>query len=176
MENLKSEKRSALTLALFVTYLLALTWLILFKLQFSIAVMDEGRIINLIPLLGSFDHNGVIRFSEIIINILAFIPLGIYICMLKAPWSFVKKILTIVGLTFIFEIIQFIFAIGRADITDFLSNTLGGIIGIGIYALLSKVLNGRTNKVINVLAAIFTVLALLLVVLLVLSHRWVRIK
>ncbi|MDD4239069.1 MAG: hypothetical protein PHT62_11035 [Desulfotomaculaceae bacterium] len=70
--------------------------MILFKLQFSIAVMDGGRIINLVPLLGSFDNNGVIRFSEIRVNILAFIPLGIYICMLKAPWSFVKEILTIV--------------------------------------------------------------------------------
>jgi len=176
MENLKSGKRNTLTLVLFVIYLLALTWLILFKLQFSIAVMDEGRIINLIPLLGSFDGKGVIRFSEIRVNILAFIPLGIYIYMLKTQWSFVKKILTIVGLTFVFEIIQFIFAIGRADITDVLSNTLGGIIGIGIYALLSKVLKGRTNKVINVLAAVFTILALLLVALLLVSHRWVRIK
>ncbi|MFX4262501.1 VanZ family protein [Pelotomaculum propionicicum] len=176
MADIKSEKRNTLTLVLFAIYLLALTWLILFKLQFSIAVMDEGRIINLIPLLGSFDYNGVIRFSEIRVNILAFIPLGIYICMLKAPWSFVKKILTIVGLTLTFEIIQFIFAIGRADITDVLGNTLGGIIGIGIYALLSRVLKGRTNKVINVLAAVFTILALLLVALLLISHRWVRIK
>lgn len=176
MENLKLEKRNTLTLVLFVIYLLALTWLILFKLQFFIPIMNEGRIINLIPLLGSFDGKGVIRFSEIRVNILAFIPLGIYICMLKAPWSFVKKILTVVGLTFVFEIIQFIFAIGRADITDVLSNTLGGIIGIGIYALLSKVLKGRTNKVINVLAAVFTILALLLVALLLVSHRWVRIK
>jgi len=138
--------------------------------------MNEGRIINLIPLLGSFDDNGVIRFSEIRVNILAFIPLGIYICMLKAPWSFVKKVLTIIGLTFIFEIIQFIFVIGRADITDVLNNTLGGIIGIGIFALLSKVLKGRTIKVINVLAAVFTILALLLVAFLWVSHRWVRIK
>jgi len=88
----------------------------------------------------------------------------------------VKKILAIVGLTFVFEIIQFIFVIGRADITDVLSNTLGGVIGIGIYALLSKVLKGRTNKVINVLAAVSTILALLLVALLLVSHRWVRIK
>jgi len=176
MENLKLEKRNTLTFVLLVIYLLALTWLILFKLQFSIPDTDEGRIINLIPLLGSFDDNGIIRFSEIRVNILAFIPLGIYICMLKAPWSFVKKILTIVGLTFVFEIIQYIFAIGRADITDVLSNTLGGIIGIGIYALLSKVLKGSTNKVINVLAAVLTILALLLVALLLVSHRWVRIK
>lgn len=176
MENLKSEKCNTLALVLFVMYLLALTWMILFKLQFSIPYMNEERVINMIPLMGSFDDNGVIRFSEIRVNILAFIPLGIYIRMLNASWPFVKKILTIVGLTFAFEIIQFIFAIGRADITDVLSNTLGGIIGIGIYALLSKVLKGRTNEVINILAAVFTVLALLLIALLLISHRWVRIK
>lgn len=176
MAGIKPKKRNTLTLVLFAIYLLVLTWLILFKLQFSIPEMTEGRIINLIPLLGSFNDNGVIRFSEIRDNILAFIPLGIYICMLKAPWPFVKKVLTIIGLTFVFEMIQFIFAIGRADITDVISNTLGGIIGIGIYALLSKALKGRTNKVINVLAAVFTILVLLLVALLLISHRWVRIK
>lgn len=174
MIDIKSKKRNMLTLVLFAVYLLALTWLILFKLQFSIPDRKEGRIVNLIPLLGSFDDNGVIRFSEIRNNILAFIPLGIYICMLKAKWPFVKKLLAISGLTFVFEAIQFIFAIGRADITDVLSNTLGGIIGIGIYALLSRVLKGRTNKVINVLVAVFTILALLLVAFLLMSHRWVR--
>jgi len=61
---------------LFAVYLLALVWLVLFKLQFSIAVMDEGRVVNLIPLLGSFDDNGVIRFSEIRVNILAFHTFG----------------------------------------------------------------------------------------------------
>lgn len=176
MINIKSEKRNTLTLVLFAVYLLALVWLILFKLQFSIAVMDEGRIINLIPLLGSFDDNGIIRFSEIRVNILAFIPLGIYICMLKAPWSFAKKVLATVVLTLAFEITQFIFAIGRADITDVLSNTLGGVIGIGIYALLFKLMKGKTNKVLNVLAAVLTALAILFVVLLLVNHRWVRIK
>ncbi len=87
-----------------------------------------------------------------------------------------KKIFTIVSLTFVFEIIQFIFAIGRADITDVLSNTLGGIIGIGIYALLSKVLKGRTNKVLNVLAAVLTALAILFIVLLLVNNRLVRIQ
>lgn len=176
MENLNSEKRNILTLVLFVIYLLALTWLILFKLQFSIPNMNAGRVINLIPLLGSFGDNGVVRFSEIRINILAFIPLGVYICMLKAPWSFVKKMLTIIGFTFVYELIQYVFAIGRADITDVLSNTFGGIIGIGIYAVLSQVLRGRTDKVINVFAAAFTILALILVTLLLISHRWVRIR
>lgn len=174
--DIKSEKRNTLTLVLFVIYLLALTWLILFKLQFSIPVTKEGRVVNLIPLLGSFGDNGVIRFAEIRVDILAFIPFGIYICMLKVKWPFAKKVLATVVLTLAFEITQFIFAIGRADITDVLSNTLGGIIGIGIYALLSKVLKGRTNKVLNVLAAVFTTLALLLVALLLANHRWVIIR
>lgn len=176
MENLKSKRRNALTLVLFVIYLLILTWLILFKLQFSIPDRSEGRVINLIPFLGSFDGSGVIRFAEIRVNILAFIPLGIYVCMLKSKWPFVKKVLAIVALTLAFEIVQFIFAIGRADITDVLSNTLGGIIGIGVYALLSKILKGRANQVINGFAAVFTVLAVFLVALLLANHRWVMIR
>ena len=164
MIDIKSEKRNTLTLVLFAVYLLALAWLILFKLQFSVAVMDEGRVVNLIPFLGSFDDKGVIRFGEIRNNILAFIPLGIYIWMLKSKWSFAKRVLATVVLTLAFEITQFIFAIGRADITDVLSNTLGGVIGIGIYALLFKLMKGKTNKVLNVLAAVLTASAILYVV------------
>jgi len=176
LEDIKFEKRNTLTRVLFVIYLLALTWMILFKLQFSIPQMNDGRIINLIPFAGSFDSNGVIRFSEIRVNVLAFIPLGIYIGVLQTQWSFVKKLLAIVGLALAFEITQFMFAIGRADITDVLSNTIGGMVGIGIYTALSKILEGRTNKVISLLAAASTILALLLVALLLMSHRWVRIQ
>lgn len=96
--------------------------------------------------------------------------------MLKAKWPFAKKVLATVVLTLAFETTQFIFAIGRADITDVLSNTLGGVIGIGIYALLFKLMKGKTNKVLNVLAAVLTALAILFVVLLLVNHRWVRIK
>jgi glycopeptide antibiotics resistance protein len=76
--------------------------------------------------------------------------------MLKSQWSFTKKVLATVALTLAFEITQFIFAIGRADITDVLSNTLGGVIGIGVYALLFKLMKGKTNKVLNVLATVLT--------------------
>lgn len=176
MKNLELDKRHTLTLVLFATYLLALIWLILFKLQFSIPDTSGGRIVNFIPLLGSFGENGTIRFAEIRANILAFIPFGIYICMLETKRSFVKKTFVIAGSALAFEVVQFIFAIGRADITDLLSNTLGGLIGVGIYALLSKALRGRTNKVLNVIAAIFTVLAVFLVSLLLISHRWVTIR
>ena len=158
---MKSKKQNKLTIALLLVYILLLIGVILFKLPFNSAGTERIRVINLIPLYGSFDDNGVILFSEITYNILLFIPLGIYICMLKSGWPFMKKALMIIGLSLTFEVIQFIFAIGRTDITDILSNTLGGIIGIGIYALLFKTFKIKTVKIVNVLMLTITICVVL---------------
>lgn len=39
----------------------------------GIHYMNERRIVNLTPLRGTFDGKGVIRFSEISVNILAYL-------------------------------------------------------------------------------------------------------
>lgn len=173
---MKQGKRNTLTIVLLVIYLLVLTGIILFKLPFRYDEADRIREINLIPLMGSFDDNGVIRLSEIVGNILVFIPLGIYICMLKSKWPFVKKVLPIIGLTLAFEIIQYIFSIGRTDITDILGNTLGGITGIGIYALLFRIFKNRTIKVVNIFALASTICALLFFAFLFFISHQVRVK
>lgn len=155
---MKPKNQNTLTYILFTIYFLLLIGIIIFKLPFYSEVLSDGvRVINLIPFQGSFDSGGMIDFREIRDNILIFVPFGIYLCMLKSKWSFVKKAISIIGLTLTFEIIQFIFAIGRTDITDIIGNTLGGIIGIAIYALLFWVLKDKTNEVINMLALIVTV-------------------
>jgi len=155
---MKPGKQNTLTIALFVVYMLLLIGITLVKLPFYSAKLSDGiRVINLILFQGSFDENGVLLFREIIDNILLFIPLGIYICMLKSKWPFMKKVLPIISLTLAFEVLQFIFAIGRSDITDVLDNMFGGIIGIGIYALLFKIFKSRTVKVVNILALVVTV-------------------
>lgn len=138
-----------LSFVLFIIYGFALIWLVLFKLQFSIDQIDRVRVINMIPLNESV-------FSEVKNNIWIFVPLGIYICMLKRKWTFMKGLIAIFGVTLTFEMIQFVLAIGRSDITDILANTLGGIIGIGIYELLFKLLKHRTNKFINLFALVVT--------------------
>jgi len=153
-----------LTLGLFIIYVLALIWLILFKLQFSFDQIDRVRVINMIPL-----HHSV--FSEVYNNVRIFVPLGIFICMLKSNWSFVKKLFTILGFTLAFEIIQFVFAIGRSDITDILANTLGGTIGIVIYEIVFKILKHRTNKLINIFALVLTACALFFIIFIFRRHR-----
>jgi glycopeptide antibiotics resistance protein len=154
---MESGKRNTLTIVLFAIYVMLLTGIILFKLPFYSPQLSDGiRVINLIPFQGSFDDNGVIVISEIRDNILIFLPFGIYICMFKSKLSFAKMLTMIIGISLSFEVLQFIFALGRTDITDVINNTLGGIIGIGIYTLLFKVLGVKTNNAVNILALIAT--------------------
>lgn len=37
------------------------------------------------------------------------------------------------SVTLLYEVVQYIFAIGASDITDLLGNTLGGVIGIALF-------------------------------------------
>jgi glycopeptide antibiotics resistance protein len=155
---MKHKEKNKLTIILFVVYILLLTAVILFKLPFYSAEFSDGiRVVNLVPLQGSFDENGHLLLLEMIYNTLFFIPLGVYLGMLKSEWPFVKKALSVICLSLTFEVVQLIFAMGRTDITDLINNTLGGIIGIGIYALLQAFLKIRTVKIVNVLALIATV-------------------
>ncbi|WHZ58648.1 VanZ family protein [Metabacillus hrfriensis] len=150
-------------------YLFVLTWIILVKMQFSFQDLPDFRGINLIPFAGSASVNNQIDFNEIIFNVLAFIPFGIYISMLKPNWSFLKKIAVIAGVSLLFEVLQFIFAIGGSDITDLMGNTLGGIIGVGVYIVFCKLFSTKANKILNVLASIGTICIFALFLLLIIG-------
>jgi glycopeptide antibiotics resistance protein len=165
MEKSKNYQ-NILTAGLLVVYLFVLTWIILFKMQFSFQGLPYFREINLIP-TGSVIVNNQIDYSNTIYNVLAFIPFGIYINMLKPNWSFLKKIVPIAGVSLLFETLQFTFAIGVSDITDLIGNTLGGIIGVGVYIVFFKLFSTKANKILNVLASIGTICIFKLVQLLI---------
>ncbi len=158
---MRSGSGRATTLALFVIYVVVLVGTVLFKFPFSYQVAGTGRVVNLVPLKGSFTEHGTLRVGEVVANVLIFVPLGIYIAMLKGRWSFVGRILPVIGTSVTFETLQYIFAIGVTDITDVLTNTLGGATGIGIHTALTKLLRRRTNGVVNIAAAALTTGALL---------------
>ena len=166
MEKSKNNQNK-ITAGLFAVYLLALTWIIVFKMQFSFQGLPDFREINLIPFAGSANVNNQIDFNEIIYNVLVFIPFGIYISMLKSNWSFLKKIAVIAGVSLLFEVLQFIFAIGASDITDFIGNTLGGIIGVGVYIVFCKLFSTKANKILNVLTSIGVIFLVALVLFLI---------
>lgn len=155
---METKKQRNLTSVLFIIYSCLLIWILLFKMSFSLNEIDHNRSINLIPFYGSVIANGKIYINEIINNILVFVPVGVYICMLKPDWSFIKKVSVSFFLSFAIEVLQFVFAIGATDITDLIGNTLGGVIGIGVFYILAKIFNSKAINIINILALIATVL------------------
>ena len=169
MEISKKNNSYKVTSILLIIYLFILTFAIVFKM--GVAVSGE-RSINLIPYGSSAIVNGRLYTKELIENVIAFIPLGCYIGMLKADWSFIKKILPIFGVSLLFEITQFIFGLGASDVTDLINNTLGGAIGILIYFILIKIFKSdlKLNKVINIFASLATICLVLLLTILIISN------
>ena len=164
---MKGNRQRNLTRILFAVYILILVWILLFKMSFCIDELYKSRSINIIPFMGSVIVNGRIDISEIINNIIVFVPVGIYICMLKENWSILRKISVGFFISLGIEVLQFILAIGATDITDLIGNTLGGILGIGVFYLFSKVFKNRTNNIINILALIATILLIVLISILI---------
>lgn len=159
---MKKKKRAGINCLvpfLFAIYMVLLVWIILFKLQLSIHELDTVRNINLIPFHYENEIGMNFHLKEVLENIGIFIPFGIYLCMLKNEPDFKRKFILILSTSLILEIFQYILAVGGTDITDLITNTCGGMIGIGLYWSAAKIFRGkkRADTVITVVAAIVTV-------------------
>lgn len=163
-------KSKKITLILMIFYLIALIWVIIFKLEFSIKELPQIRNINLIPFNQPAIVNGKADISEIILNVLAFIPYGLFIHILMDEKSILKKLLIIFATSFIFELIQYIFAIGASDITDIISNTSGGIIGVVVSMFMEKLLRENWIKYINIVSTICAIILTAMCTILLLAN------
>lgn len=163
-------KSKKVTLGLLIFYLIALIWIIIFKLQFSFENLPHIRNINLIPFGESVIVNGKMDISEIIQNALVFIPLGLFVHVLWEQKSFLKQFVPIICTTLLFEVIQFIFAIGATDITDIITNSLGGIIGIIIAIAISKMTRNNWVKLINIISLIGAITLTLFIAVLLFTN------
>ncbi|MFC6170803.1 VanZ family protein [Loigolactobacillus jiayinensis] len=156
-------KNKALLKGLFAVYLLALFWIILLKLNLSMIQLGSQRSINLIPFAASALVNGHIDWWEPLLNVVAFIPLGVYTAILYKR----RRIRLIVATSVFCEVTQFILGIGASDITDVITNTVGGLIGLLVYHLIEIWLqhSHNTQKIINRIAVVGTVLCATVLVL-----------
>ena len=113
-QNTKSKK---MTMGLLLVYLIVLTWIIVFKMEFDISLLlcTNFRNINLIPFGDSLVVNGHIDASEILLNVIAFIPFGIYLSIVKNKWNFFQKVLPI----FLVSLSYVPYKIGKLQIQGF---------------------------------------------------------
>lgn len=164
-----------LTKSLFSIYLIALFWILLFKFGVQFSYMGT-RNVNLIPFSEFFLSNVKIDRAEIILNVVIFVPLGIYSGVLFKNWVWGHKFFFFFLTSLMFEGLQFIFRIGAFDITDIITNVLGGIIGLLIFETIDKLFNNsvKSQKFINTIAAIGTAIMISLLLLLKLNMLPIR--
>lgn len=142
-------------------YTLLLVRLLLFKLAFGIWPMPRhhAHSLNLVPFAGV----DAADLDEPIFNYVAFFPLGAFVGVVFRRAAIVRSIVGMLAVSLFVEIAQFVLGVGIADITDLITNALGGASGLVLYRLLlRKVRRDRLDVVVIIggyaliaLAAIF---------------------
>lgn len=148
---------------LFLIYLILLVWIIIFKLETNMVQFLETyyfRNVNTIP----YKYYSA---TEVFLNILIFIPFGIYIKAIFKNISFLGVIFCALLLSFSFETCQYFLAVGHSDITDLIDNTIGAFLGIVIFKIIYRIFEKDTIKTINFIS--ITVILIFLIVLNILN-------
>ncbi|WP_425954073.1 VanZ family protein [Xylanimonas sp. McL0601] len=141
-------------------YVLALAWVVLLKIHTDgFGDLVGRRSVNVVPFGGT--AAGGLGSSELAVNVLVFVPLGVLVYLAARRRSFARVFLPIVGVSVVFEIVQFVFGIGASDITDVLTNSAGGLVGLGIAWLGLRLLGDRAQR--WLLVALVVVLVVLTV-------------
>ena len=147
--------------------------LILFFLLFKKKSVGSFQTINLIPFRTIIDYlfneDVIVRsfaFSNIMGNIAIFIPLGIYIPLLINKKSIFTNSAIVALISLCVEIVQYILAIGTADVDDIILNTIGGLLGILIFKLVYLIFKDKSKVVITFLTPIGGVIAVIFLFLL----------
>lgn len=153
--------KKGLARSLFILYLLSLIWILLFKLAFTAEDFDRLfnsrlRSINLIPFGESLIINGQIDISEIMNNVIIFMPFGGLLGIVNKKAKWIQRIGYIFAFSLGIEVMQYVLGVGASDLTDLITNVSGGIIGLVIYNLLKKGFN--ENKLDHVLTVIGSIL------------------
>jgi glycopeptide antibiotics resistance protein len=136
-------------------------------LFFRINIISSGSELshryNLIPFSTIWAYaSGNIHVSKSLIrynilgNIAAFIPLGLYLQVLLKNKCFGKSLLIVLATSISIELIQFGLGLGAADIDDFILNVCGGVIGIIGYKVLRKLFReeDKTKAAISILSLV----------------------
>lgn len=160
----QSTKQKRISYIVYSVYFILLIWLVLFKFATNLSELPSMRSINLIPFYYNQETNTHLR--EVLYNIIVFIPLGVYVQIFKENWKKAMKCLAVFGISFLFEVVQFIFAIGASDVTDLIGNTIGGIVGIFFCIVMKKIAPKKFISIINVSGLLIEIVAIGLMVLL----------
>lgn len=131
--------------ALFIVYLVALIWIVVWKLAVPWVGEDSWRTIKAVPFV-SFGESGSSAPREVWANLLLFIPFGIYLALLRPRWGWLRVLLVVALASTVLEISQWVLAVGSSDVTDVIMNSAGGVVGIALVRLVRHVSQRATTE------------------------------
>ncbi len=157
----KGRPMRKLAVALFIIYILLVpVWVLLFKSSCEVFYIGkwEGLIIANEEMICNFTRHANVNptriyWGDMLLNILAFVPFGIYLEMLFHDKNAFEKVLVMFLVSLAIEVTQFTLILGATDVVDLIANTLGGIAGLLIMKMLY---HDRIIKVVLVLAVFIT--------------------
>ena len=183
MSKHKLKIQSILLYAVLIFYVILLLSILIFKYVSPVELFSVNRPIyrsvNILPfqsiksyLFGIADVSRTVTFNNVLGNVGLFIPLGIYLQLLKRDKRMFISIFFVLLVSLSVEIIQFIFGIGATDIDDILLNCLGGIIGISCHRFLLVFIkdDNKIRNIITILGAIVGIPLLYITILLAISN------
>lgn len=157
--NKRERIKTVFLYGVFICYIL-----LLIKILFLSRISHlEHRSINLIPFYSIMEYISgrtanikAFAFSNVVGNIVIFIPLGTYLSLFKNDKRVITNLLFIFIVSLFVEIIQGLLGIGASDIDDIILNCLGGLIGILGYKFLLLILRDekKVHTAITILSAI----------------------
>lgn len=160
-------KSKKLTEGILIFYAVMLVWIILFKMDVSVENFGQMRSINLMPFSQSVIVNDKLDFGEMIQNAMAFVPLGVLVYTIWQEKSWKLKLGSVALTSLVLEVLQYILGVGASDITDVITNTFGGAVGLGVALGLSKIFPKSWKAVINSVSLVCGILLGTMVILLV---------
>ena len=113
----------------------------------GITFFPDYRLLNLQPFVWvsqTYEMGFARMIQQLVSNILMFVPLGVLMPIVFPKLrSFWRLSLCALGITVLIEITQY-FTGRSADIDDVIMNTVGGMLGFGIYAGFNRLLRGKS--------------------------------
>ncbi len=164
-----------ITLSLFI---LLLIWIVVFKANIdnidkkiaaikakTIAERFRGGLIPFSNLMNRKTSVFLRKLREHVLNVFVFVPFGVLLpFFIKKRKSLITAIIFTIT-TFAFEIQQLLTGLGGFDVTDLMTNILGGFIGLWLYKVaFSKIPDHVINRisfVVNIIFAPVLVFAIL---------------
>jgi glycopeptide antibiotics resistance protein len=165
-----SRREHVLLVVLFVVYLVLLAWIVVWKLE--VPYVGKAALLphpfKLVPFVRTAEA-GPSAPLEVAVNVLLFVPFGLYLGLLAPRWKWWMATGVFIGASLVFEITQHLLSVGSFDITDIIVNTAGGVAGFGVLALIRRRLGARTGPVMTRALAIGAAVVLVAVVIFVAS-------